>query len=442
MKLRSLIAYREFKVVIRDQPSSGSQVVLDKNFLEDLAGGGGLSLSEWHLDTHQVVFDLQWYKMMGRPAEISPQHISVWRAFIHADDRENMERSMNSYLKGDSESYQCVYRLQHADRSWVWVLDRGRFSEWDRDGKPTRFTGLHLDISKFKQNEDLSRGIQRMAKIGGWTFDVRTQTPTWTDEIYRIHGLPIGTPMDMAKSLSFFPEYEHARINNCMARCMEGISYQETFEFRDATGKHKWIEALGQPTFDAQGVVYKIAGTFQDITERKQNEVALLNQRERHSRLIELVPSGIFETDKDGRCIFVNETWSRLAGLPFDQALDQGWVEAIHPDDRAKVFQEWEASVREEREFDLLYRFLHKDGIVHHVHGRTLAVVNSQGIVTGYLGSIQNMTDQKRAQEKLEETSQELDQFFNVALELLGIAGRDAKFKKLNPAFIQTLGYT
>ena len=52
-------------------------------------------------------------------------------------------------------------------------------------------------------------------------------------------------------------------------------------------------------------------------------------------------PYGIFRSDSQGKCVYVNERWCELAGLSVDQALGDGWMAALHPDDLGRVLAEW-----------------------------------------------------------------------------------------------------
>ena len=73
--------------------------------------------------------------------------------------------------------------------------------------------------------------------------------------------------------------------------------------------------------------------------------------------LSRFLPTGIFFTDTKGRCTYVNEAWLEMSGLTNAQAQDFGWSEAIHPEDRQQVIQEWNSAVECEQSFDLEFRF-------------------------------------------------------------------------------------
>src|SRR5688572_705612 len=95
---------------------------------------------------------------------------------------------------------------------------------------------------------------------------------------------------------------------------------------------------------------------------------------DRFAILAELAPVGIFETDADGNCLFVNRRWCELAGLSPAEAAGQGWVSALHPDDRERVFDRWYRAAREGSEFREEYRFRTPGGRVHWLQGSAVTL--------------------------------------------------------------------
>lgn len=139
------------------------------------------------------------------------------------------------------------------------------------------------------------------------------------------------------------------------------------------------------------------SGIIRDISERKFNENLLKENESKFRNLAHMAPAGIYQTDKEGKCVFVSERWQKIAGLTQEEALGDGWAMAIHPEDRTLVFEEWSRSVLESRSFKLEYRFLNKYGLETWVAGESNALYNTQGQIIGYLGSIQDITDRRKA---------------------------------------------
>jgi PAS domain S-box-containing protein len=77
-----------------------------------------------------------------------------------------------------------------------------------------------------------------------------------------------------------------------------------------------------------------------------------------------VAPVGMFQSDAQGRCVFVNERWCHLAGLAAGEALADGWTAALHPDDCARVRAGWRQAVGRREPFLAEHRFQRPDGSV------------------------------------------------------------------------------
>ena len=146
-----------------------------------------------------------------------------------------------------------------------------------------------------------------------------------------------------------------------------------------------------------QATAYQQAQT--ELIERRQIETLLRESEQRYAMLAELSPVGIFHTDSEGNCIYVNQRWSKIAGLTSEEALGQGWSKGLHPSDRDTVADEWYRAVQENRPFKLEYRFQRPDGSVIWVFGQAVAERNTESQITGYIGTITDISDLKQAQE-------------------------------------------
>jgi PAS domain S-box-containing protein len=139
------------------------------------------------------------------------------------------------------------------------------------------------------------------------------------------------------------------------------------------------------------------AAVGRELAERSRIETERRRAEERFRRLATRAPVGIFETDSRGDCLFVNERWCELAGLSPNEAVGQGWVRALHPDDRERVFAEWYDAARTNQEFESEYRFQRPDGQTFWLSGSATPLRDAVGQVIGYIGSIADITARKQA---------------------------------------------
>lgn len=111
----------------------------------------------------------------------------------------------------------------------------------------------------------------------------------------------------------------------------------------------------------------------------------------RLSALIDLASDGILIGDTDGRVTYANARACEIIGMEMTEILKDGWIDAIHPDDRDRVFRESRAYIEENRAFDMTYRILYKNGDINTIRGRGRAVYSHEGIIIGYMGVISQL---------------------------------------------------
>ncbi len=174
-------------------------------------------------------------------------------------------------------------------------------------------------------------------------------------------------------------------------------------------GRGLWI--LWSATFllNEKNTVEFIVVSGIDITDRRQAEESLQKSQALFQRLAQVSPVGIFRTDSRGDCIYVNERWQEIAGISKEQALGSGWSTAIHPEDQGLVTSEWYASAQKKTPFRLEYRFQRPDGAVTWVMGQATAEEDGSGQVTGYVGTITDISERKQTEEALARAYNDLE---------------------------------
>lgn len=120
---------------------------------------------------------------------------------------------------------------------------------------------------------------------------------------------------------------------------------------------------------------------------------------ERFETLAEIAPVGIFRTDAAGRYAYVNSRWSEIAGLTPAEALGDGWATALDPGDRERVLAAWSEARSSGLPFRAEFRFRRSDGSVTWALGHAVAERNAAGNIVGYLGTVIDITERKRAED-------------------------------------------
>jgi len=114
--------------------------------------------------------------------------------------------------------------------------------------------------------------------------------------------------------------------------------------------------------------------------------------------LIEGAPVGVFETDADGACVFVNDEWCRITGMGRDAAMGDGWAAALHPDDAPAVYAKWVKTAGMGKPFAMEYRFRTPKGETRWVIGRSTPIRGDDGKVVSHVGSVSDITERHRTE--------------------------------------------
>jgi PAS domain S-box-containing protein len=148
---------------------------------------------------------------------------------------------------------------------------------------------------------------------------------------------------------------------------------------------------------------------LRDVTDSRAAARALADSEARFRGLASAAPVGIFLTDAEGGCSYVNERWCEISGLSAAEAVGQGWAASLHPADRAPVRAAWRAAVEAGLPFHLRYRFVRADGRETWVVGNAVAQRTSQGGVSGWIGTVTDVTDSVQQAAELERAKSEAE---------------------------------
>lgn len=127
----------------------------------------------------------------------------------------------------------------------------------------------------------------------------------------------------------------------------------------------------------------KVVSKLAETLERIENTLAVIKSSNKAIIASSEIP--YYETDALGHCLFVSKAWVELTGISPEEAMGNGWINAVHPDDRDRVFKEWESSIKQDRDFSLEYRVGHGDKYLS-ITGRSSPVRNASKKTVGHIG--------------------------------------------------------
>jgi diguanylate cyclase (GGDEF)-like protein/PAS domain S-box-containing protein len=209
--------------------------------------------------------------------------------------------------------------------------------------------------------------------------------------------------------------------------------------FRSIDGRDHFLRVISVPLLSEDGKLDYILGIAEDITINRQQELALRSKQAELVAANDASPLGLFRTDPKGNCTYVNRTYEEMAGISSTEALGDGWVKAIHPEDRLKVIKAWNRVPGVHTSFLGTYRFRHADGRLVWVSMKTAPIV-VDGEVEGYVGSVDDITARREAEQALSKSEQRLRTITDTLPALVAFVDAEQRYRFNNLAYERAFG--
>ncbi len=294
------------------------------------------------------------------------------------------------------------------------------------------------------RSKDTLARAQSIAHVGHWDWDITTGDLTWSDEIFRVFGL---VPHEFDESYDAFLERIHPDDRNKVIEAVNSsiassdIPYDIEHRIITPDGIEKHVHERGEVYRDANGNPLRMIGVVHDISSTKMAAEALAKSDKKFQTLARVSPVGIFHTNAEGHCTYVNEYWCRLTGLNPNEALGDSWLDALHPEDINKVHEEWNTSVTENRNFKLEYRFLHPNGHEIWVLGQSRAEKDEHNNIIGFVGSITDITERKYSELALQKSEHDVHTILDNMVDTFYQTNSEGKIVMVSQSIKELLGY-
>lgn len=310
--------------------------------------GARIGIWDWQVRTGHVEVNDRWAKIVGYTLkELGPLSIKTWQALAHPDDLQTSNELLQKCFSGLLPFYECEVRMKHKDGHWVWILDRGKVVERDKDGRPLRMAGTHLDITQRKLAEK-SAGESEAA--------LRTIIDNTHDAIF-VHAVD-GTILDVNKKM--LEMYQITREQALNASISEDlatgdISRQTLEEYwrRALAGESIFFEGKAKrykddKAFDVEVALKKITinerdailANVRDISKRKKALAVLRENEEKFRALAEHNIDTIMRFDRQHRHLYINPIVEEHTGIAPSAFIGKTCDELGFPEDLCVLWKE------------------------------------------------------------------------------------------------------
>jgi two-component system sensor histidine kinase UhpB len=153
----------------------------------------------------------------------------------------------------------------------------------------------------------------------------------------------------------------------------------------------------------------RLGSSIENAIDKRRVQEELRLSKERFNTLAKVSTVGIFLASADGFYLYVNERWSDITGLGYEEAFGEGFLTAVHSHDKKRIRTEWHRCVREQSSFQAEYRILRDvDKKELWVFGQALPEWNTDGSLAGFVGTITDITDRMNSEIEIDSSRKQL----------------------------------
>ena len=365
-------------------------------------------------------------EMLNQPLRnfLAPGSIETGEAFFHEEiDRQSPDRDIR-YRERNLE-----VEVTRKDGSTMWVEVKVT-ALLDDEGFPREFLGVTRDITErrraeqaLRESEDRYRAIvqDQMELVSRWRPDT---TLTFVNDAYCRY---FGETRENLLGQSFLhhlPDEDRERFER-HAAILGPDNVVETIEHRiiDGNGETRWLQWTDRAIVDRAGKITEIQSVGRDITERQKTEEALRKSERLLADIINFLPDATLAIDPDGKVISWNRSMEEMTGVPASDMLGKDDYEYALPFYGRRRPMLIDLVLKEDREIEKNYTFLHREkdvlvvetntpfmkGANRVMWGKASPIYDQDGRIVGAIESIRNITERKEMEEALKKRERELE---------------------------------
>lgn len=363
----------------------------------------------------------------------------------HPEDRDRVWTEIQAAI-AQQQPYRVEYRLGHVSGELRWVVEQGQPS-FNHNRQLMWLDGVIFDVTDRKATEQALQSskkrwsslVQRIpVAIIEWLSDGRIIT--WNRAATELFGYTaedmINQPFDR-----ILPENEQPKVYALIADLMTGRGGSRFRNYnRTRDGRIILCEWQNAPLRNEQGDMIGCLSIATDITARILAEDRLRQSEERYRCLVEAMGQTLWRTNADGEVTEPMPHWAHFTGQSFADYCGQGWLMAVHPDDRGYTQEAWQTARQQRQPYKIEHRLRRADGEYRHMVVRGVPVLEADGTIREWVGVDTDITERKQAEIRLMEQERTLRTVLDTAPLLIWLTDAKGRVQLANRPLCQTFG--
>jgi PAS domain S-box-containing protein len=373
----------------------------------------GVGVWDWDLKTGHIEWTPEMFPLFGLDPQKDAASFESWNAVLHPEDREKASAKIDEALEKHS-FLDSEYRIVRPDGQVIWINALGK-GIYDDQNKPTRMSGICIDVTERKKAEEILREqnlVISSASDAVFSTDKLFIIKSWNRAAERIFGWKAKEVIGKATISIFNPVYpalNGTAREQAIAQLMNNGFWRGEILYHKKDGSPIPVSVSASLVKDENCSVTGVVAIVHDITARKMREKALREAQHDLNHAQAVAKTGSWRLDTRRDVLRWSDETYRMFGVPMGTPLTyENFLEMIHPDDREYVDEKWKAGLRGEP-YDVEHRII-VDGKVKWVREKAELEFDKDGTLLGGFGTTQDITDLVEMREKLRFYSKNLEE--------------------------------
>ncbi|AFZ24121.1 PAS domain S-box [Cylindrospermum stagnale PCC 7417] len=393
------------------------------------------------------------------PEQIKAMGIELFNQLMHPDDLVRLPSHFEQFKRsGSGEVLTLEYRIQHANGEWRWFCSYETVFRRTADGLPQQILGIVFDITERRGTEVALRQSNERFELAAaavncliYDWNVHDNTVERTQGLTEVCGYTLAEsePTYQWWQERVHPDDLQKLEDQFMASMVAGNRYSVEYRVLHKDGRYVWVEDRGFAVRDGDGRIVRVVGSSHDISERqaalhdrKQAEADLRESEERIRLATTAAELGMWFWNLTTDELVFTQKCKDLFGLDPDTEISyEFFLSCLHPEDRQLTYEAAMHAIQEKAEYNIEYRNIWPDGSIHWIAARGRIFDDAEGKLVKMMGTTQDITQRKRAEEDLRQREMQLRCLVDANIIGIIFATPD-QITEANDAFLDMVGYT
>lgn len=357
--------------------------------------------------------DIYWSEEMRKLWELDanvPITMEFFYSSLHPDDRDRFIEVNETCLR-EGRDLDDEHRILLPNGTIKYLHERATLLRAE-DGQPIVFRGTTQDITDAKKilesirlSNERFELVNKATSDAVWDMDLVSGKVFWGDGFFTLFGYPVNEQAtDPASWEDRLHPQDREKILASVAELVldpKGTTWQTEYRYLKANGDYAYVSDTALVIRNENGTAIRMIGAMKDITQAKEAEQRITQERTRMRTIIDNIPDYVFVKDIEGRHVVCNKAQVALLGAMSEEEVIGKTVEDFLGDFRSFGYKEGDKLVFKTGQTifnkeEILYM---PDGSLRHALTTKVPLKNELGVVIGLVGISRDVTDRYRKQQ-------------------------------------------